>query len=220
MKIENMSDVFKEVDAVFTIDLFKYIHHVSDNVIESVRPNPEGYYLNGSIEPVFRFDKKYFVKENNKYIPIDVTAKDFFKNNKSIYDWNNRLVFTAKQFTSIKRYLVRNVNYPVNLVNIAVYVVIEYLNSLNRNTSVSYKDYDIYKYVKNEFAGCIADEVYQAEFSNLLDDVQNFVGKHTWCFYFVKVNGFTLVIERGIDYRIYKYYELIAFKNQDDTDIE
>ncbi len=214
---KNIADMQREVTGYLMIDLTPHVLSIElDGMLNSAfePPNP-GLYLPGSFQPLFRAENKYFLADSAKARPLKVDIDDIVADVAlktplppgDFYNVRDRKFYLDRmKYQRMRPMLKTQPTLHVRGYEAAVAVVVAYLNKLNRFTNVPVHLYELDLIVKPEGHRLIANESYENAFNDLLISVSRFVGKQTWCWYYYKVMGTTLVIERGIDYRIMQFH--------------
>ena len=212
----NLDEVLGKAESVLVIDVLQHAMCLSEEVQQTMEPPEEGLYVIGGIEPLVSTKKTYHYRSEYEQRLSIVDFKGIFKQNEDILDHEGNLVISARDLKLKKKYLTFTPNLPVTAVKVGIAVVMKFLNSLNRHTRTQNPIYRLNRFIKSECQDWVDREEYDHAFESLLDEVSNFVGKDTWHIYFCRVRGTTLMVEKMIDYRIYKYYEQLFSDNGDE----
>lgn len=204
---KNLEEVLTQCEAVIAFDILQHALNLPEECLNTFEPPEEGLYIVGGIEPIVSSKKNYHFRSEYEQRLAIVDYKDILKRCEDVVDQEGQLVITGRNIKLRKKYLSLTPSLPVTAVKVGIAVVIKYLNSLNRLTRSQGIGYRLNRFVKPEFQHWIDNEEYDHHFEELLDEVSKFIGKDTWHIYFTRVKGTTLLIEKTIDYRIYKYYE-------------
>lgn len=206
------------------------------NLLDALKPPTQGVYVVGSIEPIVRSDGWYFanvpgtIERLPIQVPINVANLSALK--ADITDERGKMVLQAKDLITNARFFRDEPSVPVTALKAAIATVEQYLFAVSRHNRRMHPTYALEYLIKQEHIQPTFDvdmrgnetgqptiedvvrnptildtDEYMHAFEHLLDQVTDFVdGKH-WNFYFTKVKGTSLILEQGIDYRIYKYYQ-------------
>jgi hypothetical protein len=110
-------------------------------------------------------------------------------------------------YEHVKHHFKTHAQVPYRGCEAAVATIVSYLDSLCEHTFVPVGKYDLRRIVKPECQETmLAKESYESAFDKLWLEVQDFVGEDTWHMYYYYVKGTTLVIEKGMDFRIYDWH--------------
>lgn len=219
MELEYVSlqDLIAHNKEAAIFDINKHVAQViakHPEYLQILRKSPEGIYIPGNIEPVVVFIHDYFYKDVDGI--NDRTKIQDFKNNidevlssgRDIVDRSGRVVITAQSARVLKKIRKREVSPRDMLMKVGIGIVLGYLNSLCKYTSITYSDYRFDRLVKDEYLEVKYEQAMEAAFDPLLLEVRDFVGKDNYNFYFYKVKGTSLILEKSIDYRIYDWYRI------------
>lgn len=205
-----ISELYREVTEVKLIELAPHVLSVPENLLETLKPHRAGLYVPGFVEPAFVQGELYYVSPGNGGFesPVDfghiqadragqgvIPAGDF-------YNAQRKFHLRRSMYERLKKIMRDYPAVPSQGFEAAVAVVIGYLNKLNRFTNVAARQYDLDKLVREEYFHLVGQEIFENAFDPLLTEVRNFVGTDQWNLYFVRVVGMTLVLEKGLDYRI------------------
>lgn len=204
---------------ILVLNMLEHVGHILEPYASKyLEPYVSGLYLKGNINPLLVEGITYykdFVSDSQAKrdklsfngIPFNSLA-EIMQCNKDVYDSRGNIVITAKDLFFNKRFIDIKPSIPVQIIKVAIAVVLEYLNSLNKHTNVNSINYNLNRLVKSKHRDLIVKEYYQTEFINLIDKVAEFVGADSWHIYFYKINGTSLVISKTIDFRIYDWYRI------------
>ena len=214
---KNLEEILAQCESVIAFDVLHHALNLSEECLNTFEPPEEGIYIVGAIEPIISSKKTYHFRSEYEQRLAIVDFKDILKRGEDILDQEGQLVITGRNIKLRKKYLSLTPSIPVTAIKVGIAVVTKYLNSLNRHTRSQGIGYRLNRFVKPEFQHWIDNEEYEHEFEELLDEVSKFVGKDTWHIYFSRVKSTTLLIEKTIDYRIYKYYEQLFSTTDEGT---
>lgn len=210
----SIGELLREVLECKLIDLVPYVTaiEISSEIFTSLEDPEPGIYLNGSIEPVFRSNQDYYIA-NNGEINL-VTFNDIFNNivnntplpNGDIYNEAKRFHMRRSIYNRLRNQFLTQPSIQTMACKAAVATVVEYLDSLNPRTLVAAREYYLGNFVKEDHKDLLEKDVFQEAFHDLYMEVKRFVGRDTWNYYFFKVVGTTLIIEKGLDFRIVEWH--------------
>lgn len=214
---KNLEEVLAKAESVLAIDILQHALCLDEKIQHTMEPPEEGLYIVGGIEPLISAKKHYHYRSEYERRLVIGDLKNIFKQNEDILNHEGTMVISAKDLKLKKKYLTFTPNLPVTAVKVGAAVVMQFLNNLNRYTRSQSISYRLNRFIKPEFQDWIEREEYALAFERLLDEVSNFVGKDTWHIYFCRMRGTTLLIDKMIDYRIYKYYEQLFAQHDENT---
>lgn len=213
---KSMTDVLLYVKGALVIDLMPHVMAVDeDPFLKALVKPPEGLYLVGSIEPLVEKGKAYYPRSQfpTAAQPIqDLHTLSSLKDD--IVNTNGDIVLTLRDLITKSKFIKKEPTVPVTALKAAVSVVEQYLTSVSRNSKRSHPRYRLEFLVKETYHDLIIDDEYMKVFKKLLNEVSDFVADDTFNMYYTKIKGTSLIIEKGIDFRIHCYYEDL-FKSQE-----
>lgn len=221
----SISDLLREVLEIKLIELTPHVLGLEQELVDALEDGSQGIYLPNTIEPVFHQNKKYIISKEDGKDQVYVTTKDLWDIIQGkmelpeghIYNEKGNSIMSRSAFMRLKTYMSLGSLVQTKACEAAIAVVIEQLSELNPHTHVAERHYRLRSLVKPGFEELIENSRYQTAFDNLVLEVMRFVGRDTWNYYHIKVNGTTLVIEKGLDYRIYQWH-LKEIKQRDGFD--
>lgn len=201
---KSITEVLNHNKEVTVIDILSHVMSLDeDPYLKALVPPAEGIYLLGSIDPILYKDRMYYEMKTGKSIEF---AK-ILKINDDIVDETGRIIVSLKDLKTKARFFKHEPSVPSVGIKIAIAVVTRYLGTLCRHTRHVHDRIRIDKYVRPEYQEMVDKEEFVHGFERLLDLVTDFVGRDTWNIYFYKLRGTSLVIEKSVDWRVYRYYE-------------
>lgn len=221
---KNLIEVLSHVEESLVIDLLPYARVVgSDENIGKLFVEPEvGIYLAGDAEPLFKQDSSYFIRDrttgNFVAIPKPYTVTSTLLVRADIYNSKGEVVARDTMLQKVYRLLSEHPTTPVMAIRAAIATVDHYLTTVSRHTNRRFPQYRFTNLLKpspeaNDF---IEKDEFMHAYEHLLDKVTDFVdGKH-WNLYHLSVKGNSLIVQRGIDHRIYCYYQQIFKENAEE----
>ncbi len=228
---KNMSEVQGYNEETLVLDLLQHAMALEDEPYAKALVAPEkGLYLLGSIDPILRDSEKYYYQsqmvadptKGNGVISFEASLpiKDLGKIAKfadDVFDSRGKLVLTAKDIKAKGKFFRTEPTVPSTAIKMAITIVQRYLYILCRHTDHSHTSYRMEALVKEEYGYLIDTDKYMVGFERLLDQVMNFVGKDTWNIYYCSIKGTSLIINKSLDWRIVRYYEM-TLSNQENEE--
>jgi hypothetical protein len=212
-----LSEVLEHNKEVLIIDLLDHVTCVEDHYLKALVEPTKGIYITGSIEPFIKETGPYFMRELFPSPKGEVSYLDILSTKSDILDSSGTQVISGKDLVLKRKFLSLKPSIPVVAMKAALAVVDDYVTSVCRKANRN-RTYNLYNLVKPEFHSTIvAKDEFMHVFERLLDQVMKFIGDDTWNIYFIKVKGTSLIIEKSVDWRIYRYYEM-TFKEQENKE--
>lgn len=212
---KNMTEVYNHVEQATVIDLMEHVTAMDTAYQEALIEPPAGIYITGAIEPILLGDRKYFARsgyQNSKGAGIDL--RNLFDIKDDILNENGDLVLSFKDIVHKKRFINFAPTIPVTALKVAVGIVEQYLISSCHHSKRSHPTYRLEYLVKPEFQHLVINDDYIEQFARLRDRVMEFIRDDRWQVYYTRLRGTSLIIEKGLDYRVCCYYEHL-FKSQE-----
>lgn len=218
----NMTEVLNHVEKTIVIDLIPHVVALDSDprLIEALYEPDQGIYLIGSVEPLVRLTGTYFTRREwestRRPIQQKDTVEDLLALQDDILDYKGDILITLKDLTLKRRFFKNQPTVPSIGIKAAICVIEQYLVSVSRHSNRFHPCYRLEKLVDpSKGSKLIETDEYMHGFERLLDIVTEFVNGNHWNLYFTHLRGTSLVIQQGIDYRIFKYYQ-DQFKDADD----
>lgn len=205
---KTLAEVLEQTKEVIVIDLLDHVTSIEEQYLNALVEPIEGIYVTGSIEPLFKPDQTYCMKELINAGDLSIIPYNKILSSKSdILDRNGNLVITARDLFLKKKFLNTKPSVPAVAIKAALAVVDDYVTSVCRKANRN-RCYNLYSLVKPEYhSSMVSKDEFMHVFERLLDQVMKFIGNDTWNIYFVKTKGTSLIIEKSVDWRVYRYYE-------------
>ncbi len=214
----NLSDVLNETVEVLVIDLLEYALTLDSKYLDMLEEPEKGVYISGSIKPIIKFHKHI-------YFPISLynenTARltnydSIMICNEDIVNESADVVLTLKDKHNKKKYLLPEPNIPITAISLALTMSDNYLSTLCEFSRKQYVTLNYDKLIKQEHLLYLDQDKLEMIFRKLLNKISLFIRNDLWNIYFIKQKGTSLIIEKSIDWRIYKYYEMMLEDNSED----
>lgn len=216
---KTLSEVLEQTKEVMVIDLLDHVTSIEEQYLNALVEPTEGIYVTGSIEPLFKPDQTYCMKAITT--PGDLTIIPYntiLASKYDVLDKNGNLVISAKDLFLKKKFLSNKPSVPAVAIKAALAVVDDYITSVCRKANRN-RCYNLYSLVKHEYhSSMVSKDEFMHVFERLLDQVMKFIGNDTWNIYFVKIKGTSLIIEKSVDWRVYRYYEDLFKAEENDEE--
>jgi len=219
----SIMDLYNEIVECKIIDLIPHAVGIAPNLLAALNDPRPGLYMPGSIQPIFEKGEVYTLIQKRGVIQItfDDIMKDFINDKRlpggDFFHEKMKFRLRRSQYERVKPYFITNPNIPVKGCEVAIATVVGYLNTLSPHTNVAAYNYQLPLLVKEESHYLLDQESYEIAFDELFLEVRDFVGRDSWNLYFYRVLGTTLIIEKGLDFRIVDWH-MSQIKNSDGYD--
>lgn len=230
----SLTDVLNYREEIIPIDLPKYFSSAKEDIAEFLRPMPKGLYLPGNSKPMFVEGETYYdADEIRGSLPVPPTGKTNFRENvnkdeltpvtdleqirKRRTTWLNSdldLVVSRYDMVRLSRILTDKPSRAADSVLVASIIDAHMKKKCVKfNGSVYHKA--LFDALNPQHQSEVALYEIMKCFGELLDVVDEFIGRDAWCIYSLDLRGSSLFISKGIDWRIYEYYRM-QFEKEDD----
>lgn len=212
---KNMTEVYNHVEQALVIDLMEHVTTMDMTYQEALVDPPAGIYITGSIEPILLQDRKYFVRSayQDPKVP-GINLKDIFDIKGDIVNEGGDVVLSFKDILQKKKFINFEPTVPVTALKVAVGIVEQYIISSCHHSKRSHPTYRLEYLVKPQYQDMVINDEYIQQFARLRDRVMDFIRDDRWQVYYTRLRGTSLIIEKGLDYRVCCYYEHL-FKSQE-----
>jgi hypothetical protein len=185
---EILDSLLKEVKGMLVLELLDYASKIEDSFINRIS-SLESYGINNNALLICGHTYTY---EDQEVVELgSFKEEDIYKDNKIIVKKN--------QVKQLKR-----VDEKLTLVKLIYACVVEYLARLNRYTRPLCIPVYMRDILINKEDGVYLEE--SRELNTLFDSIDLFIGEDTWSWYTPKLTNTTLIIKKGVDFRIYDWY--------------
>lgn len=214
----NLSDVLNEISDVLVVDLLDHSLQFDSKYNNTLVDPEKGVYLSGSLKPIITFNEKtkYYPKSsylNDKELLINYDCVMSCK--EDIVNSECEVILSIKDKINKKKFLHPEPNIPVTAIKVALAVADDYISSICEFSKNQLVGLDLNKLIKDEYQHLIDQEVYSKIYKKLINEIALFVKNDIWNIYFYKLKGCTLVIEKSVDWRIYRYYQIMLEEKEE-----
>lgn len=207
---EVLTKLLAKVEETLILDTYPYIDFIDDVYKDIFAPPKEGLYLPSGVEPLFYPDRHY-TDSKGKWIPY----LEILEYNGKIYEdgvEKSRKLILSKTKKSVLTY---EPTLPVNQIKLAYATLQDYLDGVVqpyrcKDPKVRRSLYDI---IKEEHHALIETGDIYSVFNDMIVKVDKFVGKDRWMLYTHELKSSTIVLYKGIDFRVYDWYRIQLERN-------
>lgn len=189
------------------VDLLDHVMALDDQYLSALIEPHQGIYLVGGLSPIFPHNHQYWVKHQPRDPELAIPWDKLLLMREDIVDKDGQVVITRKDMLTKAKFMRNEPSIPVVGVKMAIAISQHYLNAKCRHNRFNFHQYKIDDLVKPAFEWMIHKEEFLHGFKKLLDMIDAFIKDDDSHIYFYKVKGTSMVIEKGVDYRILRYYE-------------
>jgi cobalamin biosynthesis Mg chelatase CobN len=218
---KKIEEIYQHVEETFVVDLIKHALSLDEEHTAPLIEPDKGLYLPGNFEPTFYEEQTYYAKsglvydQTTKGVTVNTAASTPIKNLdmipklfEDIYDSKMNMIMPAHDLRRLARHFKRAPTIPAIAVRMAIGTVQKTVSTICRHSCAGYQRYRPDLLVKPEFVELVNNDEYMHAFETLLDEVQAFINKDHWNFYTYRIRGGTLIIQKGLDWRIAEYYRM------------
>lgn len=214
MRYEDPANMLSRVKDVVIIDLFKHAIALDPELTQALVEPEEGIYLRGSVEPFISRKHQYYTRATygapGKTKDIsDLAIKDFsiiLDLREDLLDESGNVVLPAQSIRKYRKYMSLKPDMPVTAIRLARQLVLDYLSHLCPYTRTVMR-WSLITFIKEDKQHLFYDDAFECAFEKLLDEVDTFVGDDNWFYYFNKIQGTSLILEKTVDIRIYEWHK-------------
>ena len=228
---DNINDVLNHRVDTMVFDIITDALLLEDHFLDKLQDPEPGLYTPGELHPLFCANKQYY---RGKDITFEdgatkkmtaVSAKPITdlmtlkKDFDDIYDRSLSLVCSKKRLSSIAKFLTPKPTVPAVAMKLAIGAISKKLSQRTKNTVTAPGSYNLTTLIRPELLNQFDQDDELIAFPYLMDKVDRFIGNDTWNIYTVDVKGTLVIVTKGIDYRIFCYYENL-FKQKEEEGLE
>ncbi len=177
-------------------------------------PPPKGIYNNVRVEPVMIDGGNYYTleKKNDMMVRNAVTDLYSVKKGLSVYTESNDrdiVVVSSLQLSNKEKCLSTLPIRPYRGMKIVELLINNQINSFIKYRKGTKGLYDgMSKHFKADINSDELDKAMGAvkeQYADTNSSLRDFMGKHDWNIYFVKVKGYTVIVQKSMDWRAYDW---------------
>ena len=191
-------------EKVYAIDTIDYLHHY-EKVKDKLIP-VKGLYITGIGKPIVEFSTSYYVYNGDSYTLI-TSVEDIKITKSDIYIFNQGEYEVRYKYSSLKKIVDSLTITPK--VNYAYVKFLEHMVSFIVQRFLEYTTYvdnrKLTLCLKPESRSYITADEFIDDFSDLYELISDLVYENRWNMYFIRTVDTSIIVERGVDYRIYDW---------------
>ena len=213
----SFSEVIQETKATLVLDLRRMVKDIPDEVITAIKPHPAGVYVSGLLEPVFSFhrDQALLVSKSEAGATEFTAAENFdqFIEHKGLVVSKNKKILCSNPSKTKHLYKQEpDINY--GLCYLIAGVLMNQLDGLpcQHPHRSRIKDFLLKDHV---WLGEAFKDIDITRYKSVLDGItalNTFIGSDYYNVYSLDIRAFTVVIEKGNDFRVIEYYKSLFDK--------
>lgn len=215
---KSMTEVYNHVEEALVIDLMEHVTTMEEKYQQALIEPPKGIYIAGAIEPLLQEGRSYYPRAlyPNPRGKLK-TLNDIASHSDDIVNEAGDIVLSFKDIVHKRKFITNEPTIPATALKVAVSIVEQYIISSCCHSKRSHPTYRLEYLVRPEYQDMIINDEYIQQFYRLRDKVMDFIRDDRWNVYFTRIKGTSLIIEKGLDFRVCCYYEHL-FKSQESTE--
>ncbi len=204
-----MSDAFytellRKVEEVMVIDVYSHASSIPDNLLATLKEPEQGLYHKGGFKPVITLNDKCY--HGNSQTPLKFD--EVIDTQRNIYNENGELLLDAAMYRRDRKFYTTDAPMFGTAMRLATAVALKTVDEYCPKFKPSPNEIDYYRYIKPEFHYLVEENEYDEIFHPISKQVIDFVNNYNWNMFFHRSRGNALIIERGIDWRIYDWHRI------------
>ena len=195
-----------KVEQTLIIDLAKYADLMESLFETFLKPQPEGIYAIGELEPKLVSGNQYYTldkdKTRNRLVPI----VDINEVTSTVYNEKGDKLIYSSIMRNKEKYLSNQCFLPYYGIKILMVLINHQIQDLvlhNKNSNNLYSRID--SFLTEDYSSCVIfeDIEFSKHYSEISEMIHSFLENHRWNIYHLKLNNSKAIIERGIDWRVW-----------------
>lgn len=200
-----------DITARLLISVISYATLLENQFSDWLLPPPQGVYTPGSSIPSLVPNRHYFVKTDSGMAlvtNIDEIVAD-------VFDVNHKVVLNRYVMQNKNRMLTPHPTIPVRGIQLIQKLIeFEITKILRWCPHAHGYENRILTEFKPEFRSSVDIQVIREAGRYITQQVHEFIGRDDWNYYHTSISGVDIVIEKGPDYRVCEWYQMMARQNQ------
>lgn len=211
----NMPDINSlDIEATIVLNMEDCASFIELSCADALLEPPKGIYSKSSIDPVMVSSGNYYTITNGATGVVRTPINEIgdVKKGMSVYTEAcgvDKMVISNLQLQDRDRHLSALPMRPYRGIKIVEQLITNQIDNFVKYRSGSR---DLYRNIRVHLKKEVSDEQFQEivreikeQYSETKSAVREFMGKHDWHLYFVKIKGSTVTIQKSIDYRVYDW---------------
>lgn len=215
MDFKNLTELRTFTKTSLIIDLAEHCSILVDEpIFDSLGPVPEGLYIPGVVDPIFTLEcPKYFASDYYKLIHGDLSVTPLESLDKvlatkeDIVDSNGQIALAVNKLARMRRYMRDTPTTPINIIKLATYLSVRCMEDMGVRSITEIYPLDTNSLVENFNYKIYSSPEISPKFFKIYALIEDFIDEDLWCMYKVSLRDKTLFIDKGVDLRIYEWYE-------------
>lgn len=194
--------LLKETKAVLIINLSDYIRDLREKYDHIFKEPEPGIYLVGESTPLLKASQPYYSETSFKTL-TPITSLDDIE--EPIVDGDGAMIIPTYIMRRKAKMLSAKPTLPVRALQIAFETIQDQIDEMLPHTPAREYGNAVKSHIQPEFHSVVTDGYIEAALSKLIRDITMFVGCDIWNLYYFKLNKTDLIVEKGVDYRIFDW---------------
>lgn len=211
MNEKNMIDpmvLLNKVSSTLVIDVLDHVYKLDDELLlhAPIAP-PRGIYMKRTTKPLLIEGHLYYLEKNfSSGVHIQDLAQVLLVDS-AILDHHGETIISRLELRKFRHLLSIGSDLPVGAINVATHLVMDRLIK-SAPYARCIRTNKLHNLINDEYLYVIDEDLYEDVLYDMLDEVLAFINGDNWHIYFTRIMGTTIIIEKVIDWRIYRYHEL------------
>lgn len=179
-------------------------------------PSPEGYYKLGERLPCIVPGRQYFTcgRDSNMNITY-MEMTDIANTNDTVFDADGNPVANKYVMQNKRTLLFPRPTIPARGMSVIQKVIDYELACMSPMLHIPYAESKIISEFKPEFRDLVDISMLRMICRYTTADLHTFIGNDTWNYYYTKLTGIDLLVEKGPDHRVVEWYDMKYGKPHD-----
>ena len=209
-------DLLKKVTSYTLVDLQHQSIKLMNEFGDVFVPPKEGLYLEGFVDPILKGNKLYYARKDFQKRKAIKSLDHVIDLDDDIYDDQKNIVMSRRFINNKKKHLTTRPKISISAIFAIRACILNYLYGVCRYARVGLR-LSPESFIIDDFIDKLNEKSMESFFSEILEEIHDFIGEDTWHIYFCRTKNTVLVIEKSIDYRIFDWYRL---KEQERFDLD
>lgn len=209
----NFDHIVKPTDVTsrLLISVISYATMLEGQFGDWLLPPQQGVYTPGSLTPSLVPNRHYFIRENGNMVIVtnlDEVVSD-------VFDINHKVVLNRYVMQNKNRMLTPHPTIPVRGIHLIQKLIEFEITSVLRWCPHAHGcENRILNEFKPEYRNSVDIQIIREAGRYITQQVHDFIGNDDWNYYHTAIIGVDIVVEKGPDYRVCEWYQMMSRQNQ------
>lgn len=187
---------------VLVLDMMNYVQRLNTKYGKYFIDPEEGIYVVNRTTPLLTSKSAYYTQKGYAQ-RVPLTSLDNVK--EAVVDENGAVIIPQYMMLRKDKFLRATPNLPVRAIQIAELIAKEYIDSMLPHVAPYDYQSDLLKLVKPAGRALVRDGYFESICRRMIVDISLFVRADIWNLYFYRQDNTDLIVQKGVDYRIWKW---------------